>query len=47
MGSSPAVQQEQYKRAAAEHAVTFVESGMTIGLGTGSTAIWATRFCNP
>jgi ribose 5-phosphate isomerase A len=43
MGSSPKAQQEQDKRAAAEYAVTFVESGMTIGLGTGSTAIWATR----
>lgn len=43
MGSSSETQQEQFKRAAAEHAVTFVESGMTLGLGTGSTAIWATR----
>ncbi len=31
------------KRLAAEHAVGFVQSGMTIGLGTGSTAIFATR----
>jgi ribose 5-phosphate isomerase A len=29
---------EQLKRAAAERAVTFVRSGMRIGLGTGSTA---------
>lgn len=29
---------EQQKRAAAERAVTFVESGMRLGLGTGSTA---------
>jgi ribose 5-phosphate isomerase A len=43
MKSPSEMQLEQYKRAAAEHAVTFVESGMTIGLGTGSTAIWATR----
>jgi ribose 5-phosphate isomerase A len=43
MEISPEAQQEQYKRAAAEYAVTFVESGMTVGLGTGSTAIWATR----
>jgi ribose 5-phosphate isomerase A len=43
MEAAAKAQQEQYKRAAAEHAVTFVESGMTIGLGTGSTAIWATR----
>jgi ribose 5-phosphate isomerase A len=33
----------QYKQAAAEHAVTFVQSGMVVGLGTGSTAIFATR----
>ncbi|CAH2600770.1 Ribose-5-phosphate isomerase A [Rhodovastum atsumiense] len=31
------------KRQAAEHAVAFVQSGMTVGLGTGSTAIFATR----
>ncbi len=31
------------KRHAAERAVEFVESGMIIGLGHGSTAIWATR----
>jgi ribose 5-phosphate isomerase A len=31
------------KRAAAERAVEWVESGMTVGLGTGSTAIWAIR----
>ena len=31
------------KRLAAEHAVGFVRSGMAIGLGTGSTAIFATR----
>jgi ribose 5-phosphate isomerase A len=33
----------QYKQQAAEHAVTFVQSGMIVGLGTGSTAIFATR----
>jgi ribose 5-phosphate isomerase A len=33
----------QYKQQAAEHAVTFVQSGMVVGLGTGSTAIFATR----
>lgn len=38
--SSP---QLAYKKQAAEHAVTFVESGMVVGLGTGSTAIFATR----
>jgi ribose 5-phosphate isomerase A len=31
------------KQAAAEHAVKYVESGMVVGLGTGSTAIFATR----
>ena len=29
------------KQLAAEKAVTFLEDGMTIGLGTGSTAYWA------
>lgn len=33
----------QYKRDAAEYAVRFVESGMVVGLGHGSTAIWAIR----
>ncbi len=36
-------QREQYKQQAAERAVEFVESGMLVGLGTGSTAIHATR----
>ena len=36
-------QQQQFKRQAAEWAVQFVQSGMTVGLGTGSTAIFATR----
>ena len=31
------------KKAAAEYAVRFIESGMTVGLGTGSTAIFAIR----
>ena len=31
------------KQAAAEHAVQFLQSGMRVGLGTGSTAIFATR----
>ncbi len=35
--------QAQFKKEAAEYAVQFVQSGMTIGLGTGSTAIYATR----
>ena len=29
------------KQLAAEKAVTFLDDGMTIGLGTGSTAYWA------
>ena len=33
----------QYKHQAAERAVEFVQSGMVVGLGTGSTAIFATR----
>ena len=35
--------QEQYKQEAAERAVELVESGMTIGLGTGETATYAIR----
>ncbi len=31
------------KKAAAEYAVRYVQSGMTVGLGTGSTAIFAIR----
>lgn len=31
------------KRQAAEHAVRYVQSGMAVGLGTGSTAIFAVR----
>lgn len=33
----------ELKRQAAERAVEFIESGMIIGLGHGTTAIWATR----
>lgn len=33
----------ELKRAAAQRAATWVESGMTVGLGTGSTAVWAIR----
>lgn len=33
----------EQKRAAAERAVEWVESGMVVGLGTGSTAVWAIR----
>lgn len=32
-----------YKQQSAERAVTFIESGMVVGLGTGSTAVFATR----
>src|SRR5919108_3757968 len=32
----------RYKQQAAERAVEFVESGMVLGLGTGTTAIFAT-----
>jgi ribose 5-phosphate isomerase A len=35
--------EEEYKRAAALRAVEFIRSGMKVGLGTGSTAIFATR----
>jgi len=35
--------QARYKQEAAEYAVKFIQSGMTVGLGTGSTAIYATR----
>jgi ribose 5-phosphate isomerase A len=33
----------QLKQEAAHYAVRFIESGMVIGLGAGSTAIWALR----
>jgi ribose 5-phosphate isomerase A len=36
-------QDADFKRQAAEYAVQFIQSGMVIGLGTGSTAIFATR----
>jgi len=35
--------QAALKQAAAERALAFLESGMVVGLGTGSTAIFATR----
>jgi ribose 5-phosphate isomerase A len=34
---------EKYKQQAAERAVDFVCSGMIVGLGSGSTAVYATR----
>lgn len=36
--------QAELKRQAAEYAVGYVESGMAVGLGTGSTAIFAVRY---
>ncbi len=39
----PAEQQRKFKQEAAETAAALVESGMRVGLGTGSTAIFATR----
>jgi ribose 5-phosphate isomerase A len=41
--TAPAQQHLAFKKQAAEHAVTFVQPGMVVGLGTGSTAIFATR----
>ncbi len=34
---------DEYKRAAAEQAVAFIQSGMVVGLGSGSTASFALR----
>ena len=39
----PNDRQVKLKQEAAEYAVQFVQSGMVVGLGTGSTAIFATR----
>ena len=36
-------ERSEIKRAAGERAAELVESGMAVGLGTGSTAVWATR----
>ena len=41
--SLPNDRQSKLKQEAAEYAVQFVQSGMVVGLGTGSTAIFATR----
>lgn len=35
--------QARYKQEAAEFAVQFIQAGMTVGLGTGTTAIFGTR----
>ena len=40
---APAADRDALKKEAAIHAVRFVQPGMTIGLGTGSTAIHAVR----
>ena len=41
--SLPSDRQSKLKQEAADYAVQFVKSGMVVGLGTGSTAIFATR----
>ncbi len=41
--SLPDDRQARLKQEAAEYAVQYVQSGMVVGLGTGSTAIFATR----
>ena len=41
--SLPDDHQTRLKQEAAKYAVQFVQSGMVVGLGTGSTAIFATR----
>jgi ribose 5-phosphate isomerase A len=41
--SLPDDRQTRLKQEAAEYAVQYVQSGMVVGLGTGSTAIFATR----
>ncbi len=41
--SPDAARLERYKQQAAERAVDFVQSGMVVGLGTGSTAFFAIR----
>ncbi len=43
MSSPPADRVGAFKREAGERAAALVESGMVVGLGTGSTAIFATR----
>lgn len=44
MGAADAAdEQARYKQQAAERAVDYVESGMVVGLGTGSTATFAIR----
>jgi ribose 5-phosphate isomerase A len=42
-GALPLDSKLQYKRAAGERAAALIQNGMVVGLGTGSTAIFATR----
>ncbi len=42
--ASPVDPHAAFKKQAAEYAVRYVESGMAVGLGTGSTAIFAVRY---
>jgi ribose 5-phosphate isomerase A len=42
-GALPLDSNLQYKRAAGERAAALIQNGMVVGLGTGSTAIFATR----
>ncbi len=42
-GAGPDDSRTKYKQQAAERAVTLVESGMVVGLGSGTTAVFATR----
>jgi ribose 5-phosphate isomerase A len=42
-GDSSELGATRAKRVAGEHAAAWVESGMVVGLGTGSTAVWAVR----
>lgn len=43
MMPTPAASAPSFKQMAGEHAASLVQSGMVVGLGTGSTAIFATR----
>jgi ribose 5-phosphate isomerase A len=43
VSTAPSDPHAALKKAAAEYAVRYVDSGMTVGLGTGSTAIFAIR----
>ncbi len=43
MMSTPTAPEARFKQQAGEYAASLVQSGMVVGLGTGSTAIFATR----